>query len=87
MANSEFWYFSISNNEDPDLIPQAMKILNEQATTADKVNEIFYGFRRHGRGFGIEGYITFTVEKDLNNIHELLPIFVLRIFNVHNDGT
>ena len=73
MANSKFWYFSISDNEDPDLIPQAMKILDEQATAADNVSEIFYGFRCHGGGFGIEGYITFAVDKGLNIVHDLLP--------------
>ena len=82
MASSKFWYFSIDDHDDPNMIPQAMLILDEDATKTDHVNEIFYGFRRHGGGFGIEGYILFTMEKDLNFVEELLPIFALRTFNV-----
>jgi len=87
MANSStHWYFSIDDSEDPNMIPQALRILDEDATHADQVSEMFYGFRRHGGGFGIEGYIAFEVEKELSFVQELLPIFALTTFNFIAQG-
>ena len=86
MATSRFWYFSITDNEDSNIILQTMRILDQDATHADHVNKIFYGFRHHGGGFAIEGYITFKVKKDLNFVHGLLTIFGLNTINAINDG-
>ena len=58
MATSRFWYYSITDDENPNMIPQAMRILDQDATHADSVSKIFYGFRHHGGGFAIERYIT-----------------------------
>ena len=53
---------------------------------AIQVSEILYAFSCHGGGFGIKGYIVSEFNEKLNFAHELLPINVLRIFNIIIEG-
>ena len=43
MTTSRIWYYSITDDEDSKMIPQAMRILDEDATHADHVSEVFMG--------------------------------------------
>ena len=51
-----------------------------------EVSGIFYGFKRHGGGFGIEGFVLFLDDINENDVGMLLPEFVIRIFNHDNDA-
>ena len=84
MSNS--WYFSIHSNDNPNMVPYTMRILDEDMATNSEVNEIFYGFKRHGGGFGIEGFILFVDEKEESEVGGLIPGFTLMPFNYDIDA-
>src|SRR5687768_11505140 len=83
MSNS--WYFSITGNNNPNMIPCAMCILVQDMAANPEVSGVFYGFKRHGTGFGIEGYILFLNDKDETEVKLLFPNFGIRIFDHDND--
>ena len=68
------------------MIPFAMCILDQDMAANSEVSGIFYGFKRHGGGFGIEGFVLFNDDKDDNEVGRLLPGMVIRIFNHDNDA-
>ena len=84
MSNS--WYFSITDNNNPNVIPHAMRILDQDMAANHEVSGLFYGFKRHGRGFGIEGYVLFENDKNEAEVGRLLPGMFIRIFNHDNDA-
>ena len=84
MSNS--WYFAINSNDNPNMVPHAMHILDQEMGSHPEVSGIFYGFKHHGSGFGIEGFILFLDGKDENKIRRLLPGFGIRVFNHDNDA-
>ena len=63
-----------------------MRILDQDMAANPEVSDIFYGFKRHGGGFGIEGFVLFVDDKNENDVSRLLPEFVIRIFNHDNDA-
>ena len=80
------WYFCISNNDNPNMVPHALCILDEDMAANIEVSELFYGFKSHGEGFAIEGYVLFPHAKDETEVGRLLPGFNYVPFNIDNDA-
>ena len=75
MTNHFYFHFS-SNDVDDDA--GAMLTLDYDLATHAGVSEIFYGYRRNGEGFIIEGMVYFGVDVGDNEVHQLLHGFEVR---------
>ena len=75
---SNYFYFSISHNDEASFAPGAMTTLDFNVANHPEVNEMFYGFRCHNGGYTIEGYVSVGDGVDDNVIHDLLPGFEVR---------
>jgi len=83
MAN--FYYFHFSNN-NVDNDAGAMLTLDYDLANHAGVSEIFYGYRRHGEGFIIEGMVQFGVEMGDNEVHQVLHGFEVRRYSFSLDA-
>ena len=79
--NNNHFYFCITNNDEAINAAGAMGILDFDAATHDGVSELFYGFRHHGRGYTIEGYVAFGVNVGDDEVQHLLHGFEVRRYN------
>lgn len=85
MVSSRFWYFFIHNHDDRNMLSQAIQVLDHDLAAHMGVSEIFYGFLPYdGSHYGIEGYISFFVPMNYNDVTQVLPNFELNIFDYLN---
>ena len=68
------------------MISCAMCILDQDMAANPEISGIYYGFKCHGGGFGIEGFVLFNDDKDEAEVGRLLPGMVIRIFHHNNDA-
>ena len=83
---SSLWHFSITNNDDTSNLDEATEILDVVMAYHSRANEIFYGFRQHGEGFTIEGFVDFGVDMVENEVQDLLPGFEVRMLAFIHDA-
>ena len=76
----------MTNNDDTSNVEEAMKILDVDVANHGRASEMFYGFRWHGAGFTIEGYVGFGVEMSENEVQDILPGFEVRRFAFVNQA-
>ena len=69
-----------------NMVPHAMHILDQDLAANPEENEILYGFKQHGKCFGIEEFILFLDDKDENEVRRFLPGFGIKVFNHDNDA-
>ena len=82
MAISKTWYFFVTYQGDANKIPRGLKTLDKDVVERSRsVKEIFYGFKRHKRGFAIFGYITFEDFMDELMVSLIMPEFQLAKFS------
>ena len=79
------FYFCYSNNDEANNAAGAMMTLDYNLATHVGVSEIFYGYRRHGDSFIIEGMVHFAVDIADNEIHHLLHGFEVRRYDFIQD--
>ena len=83
---TSFWRFSFTNNDDTSNVDEATEILDVVMAHHSRTNEIFYGFRCHGEGFTIEGFVDFGVDINENEVQDLLPGFEGRMIAHFHDA-
>ena len=84
MRASKYWYYCIYANHDPNDISRGLKALDDTMLQTNQVSECYYGFMRksgNGRRFGIEGYVCFLEDKEVQQVREILPRFEVRRLN------
>ena len=68
------------------MVSCAMHILDEDMAANSEVSELFYGFKCHGKGFAIEGYVLFPYANDETEVGRLLPGLNFVPFDNDNDS-
>jgi len=70
---NNLWHFSITNNDDTSNLDEATEILDVVMAYHSRANEIFYGFRQHGEGFTIEGFVDYGEQMNEDYVQDHLP--------------
>ena len=81
MTTTKVWQFFITSHDDPSNIPRGFRLIDQYLVERNNgINETFYGFRVHGNGFAIDGYIKFLMGMDKEDVGVLMPGFQLLPF-------
>ena len=76
----------LTNNDDTSNVDEATGILDVVMAYHGRASEIFYGFRRHGEGFTIEGFADFGVEMNEDYVKDHLPGYEVRTFAFNHNA-